>query len=247
MSELKAQFDEKGFIVIDNFVTPEYAAQLKQEISKLSDEAMNTDGSIRVHRLLRSPEIANFIVDRKIKNLAITLMGANPVLGALGSNTVMPNAPGMGQHRDYPYFSMHTGIIPSAMPILALQYILLLDDLSCDNAPTLIMPESHKLRGWILNKEYFEKNAMSLVAQAGSLVAMHGGVFHGVAMNKSSKSRTTLLATFYPHWVRPFSSYLGLDPENASDELKSLLGADFKQRIRSDMEIIGYGMAKKEK
>lgn len=245
VSKLKSQFDKQGFVFVDNFITPEYAVRLKQEISGFSDGAMNTDGSIRVRQLLRSEEVAKLICGEKITKLA-TIFMKNPVLGSLSSNSVLPNSRGMGHHRDYPYFSMDTEITPSTMPILALQFIILLDNVYSDNAPTLFVPQSHTLRGWI-DKKHFEKHSAPFLAPAGSLLVMHGAVFHGVAPNKSSESRTTLLAAFHPHWVRPFSSYLGISPENASEEMKHILGMDFKQRIRDDMEIIGYGMAKKEK
>ncbi len=50
MSELKSQFDEKGFVIIDNFIATEYVAKLKQEVSGLSGETMVTDGSVRMHQ-----------------------------------------------------------------------------------------------------------------------------------------------------------------------------------------------------
>lgn len=93
---------------------------------------------------------------------------------------VLPGDPGLGEHVDYPHH-----VFPDA-PHLCAQFILSLDGTDKERAPLWIGEPS----------ELF-------CMDSGELLIFGGNVRHGVHPNKSDRSRTTLLWSMGPYWIRP--------------------------------------------
>ncbi len=248
---LRKTIKSTGVCIITDALSPGAREQIKHEIESLRKQdagdgtLLNTDGSIRVSRLTRSDHVRG-LVGIAIDNLAVPdVLQTQPVLSSLTANIVMPGAPGMGHHRDYPYFAMPSDVNPSAMPILSLQVIWALDDFTADNGATSVFPISHRCGLWI-EKETFDVAKVPLIVPAGSAVLMHGAVFHGVAPNTSDKPRTALLASCVPYWVRPMHK-TDVNERTATTRDIRLAGKDFKNRIRQDLLKVGYGVARPEK
>lgn len=247
---IKELIDNAGGVIIENVFSPEDTRSMRIDLMNLIGQEreagilMDTDGSLRprgVINVLAEPILRL----NKLIELAEIVLGQFPVLSSFSANVVQPGAKGQGMHRDYPYFSMPERKTLTDLPTLCAQTVISLDDFELDNSPTLIIPGSQKENRWIPQEE-FEKLAVPVIMPKGSLLFFHGAVAHGVAPNKSDKDRAAILLAFLPHWVRPFNDLITkTKPEILSlPGMDSLLGMDFKKRIRKDLSKMGFGMAK---
>ncbi len=93
---------------------------------------------------------------------------------------VLPGDTGLAQHVDYPHH-----VFPKS-PHLSAQFILSLDGTDEERAPL------------------WAHDPTNLVCmKPGELLIFGGNTLHGVHPNKSDRSRTTLLWSMGPHWIRP--------------------------------------------
>ncbi len=252
-SNVQAQFEENGCLLVENALSADFTDALRREVDILkakSDEKkgeiLNTDGSVRIRQLLRSSLFELLLHQKDLINTIEFLGGFRPVLSSYTSNTVLPGAPGMGRHRDYPYFALPDYLDYRAFPPMAIQVLWALDHFAQNNGPTLVAPASHRY-DLNLSQEEFEKCSSPLIMPAGSAFIFHGAMLHGVAPNTSQFSRTSVIAAFTPYWVRPMHREFGESEEFRNSDIgKSLLGLDFRARVRADLQKIGYGVAKPE-
>ena len=247
---IKELIDNSGGVIIENVLSPEDINSIRSDlINLISQEGeigilLETDGSLRPRGVINilAERILNL---KKLIGLAEIVLGQFPVLSSFTANVVQPGAKGQGMHRDYPYFSMPEEISLSEIPTLCVQVIIALDNFEMDNSPTLVIPGSHKENKWIPQEE-FERLATPVLMPLGSMLIFHGAIAHGVAPNKSDRERAAIILSFLPHWVRPFNDLITrTKPEVFSlPGMDSLLGIDFKNRIRKDLSKMGFGMAK---
>ena len=238
---LKQNIHGAGAIIIDKFLDSIFVQDLRRDLFDLIDREkedgrlMETDGSLRPRGVLNLMP-SRFGLLKHLSYFSEHIIGSKPVLSSCSANVVRPGAIGQGVHRDYPYFAMPEFVPPTLMSVCSVQVIVALDDFRDDNGPTLIRPASHIENTWP-NQEDFTRMAIPVTMSRGSILIFHGAVAHGVAPNKSYTSRAALLITFVPHWVRPLNDLITkADPQILADpEWQSLLGVDFKSRIRQDM------------
>lgn len=249
-TRIKELINSMGGIIIENVLSPEDVISIRRDLIDLINQEreagilLDTDGSLRprgVINILTEP----ILKLKKLIELAEIVLGQYPVLSSFTANVVQPGAKGQGMHRDYPYFSMSEKISISELPTLCVQVIIALDDFGKDNSPTLVIPGSHKENSRIPQEE-FEKLATPVIMPQGAMLFAHGAIAHGVAPNKSDKERAAIILSFLPYWVRPFNDLISrTKPEVLSlPGMDSLLGMDFKNRIRKDLSKMGFGMAK---
>lgn len=249
-TRIKELIDNTGGIIIENVFSYEDVISIRRDLIDLINKEreagilLDTDGSLRprgVINILAEP----ILKLKKLIELAEIVLGQYPVLSSFTANVVQPGAKGQGMHRDYPYFSIPEKTSISELPTLCVQGIIALDDFEKDNSPTLVIPGSHKENAWIPQEE-FEKLATPVIMPRGAMLFGHGAIAHGVAPNKSNRERAAIILSFLPYWVRPFNDLISrTKPEVLSlPGMDSLLGIDFKNRIRKDLSKMGFGMAK---
>ena len=247
---IKELIDNSGGVIIENLLSSEDVSSIRKDLMNLINEEresgilLDTDGSLRPRGVINilAERILNL---KKLIGLAEIVLGQFPVLSSFTANVVQPGAKGQGMHRDYPYFSMPDKISLSELPNLCVQAIIALDNFEIDNSPTLVIPGSHKENMWIPQEE-FERLVVPVLMPLGSMLLFHGAIAHGVAPNKSDRERAAIILSFLPHWVRPFNDLITrTKPAILSlPGMDSLLGMDFKNRIRKDLSKMGFGMAK---
>lgn len=229
------QFAEDGYVVWPEAIDVR-AMRAQVHAMLLADERNGTvrsiDGSLRPGNVLRVPEVRRFITGEQLFAVARPPFINDPILCSLGVNCVLPGSAGMGLHKDYPYFARHKQSLGG--PLLCLQMILSLDGMTEENGATRIFPGSQ--RGHLAKP-------IRLCCEPGTLILFHGAMMHGVERNTSPHRRANLLASFCPHWVRPFNDLVSdrTVEELADPALRHLLGLDFAERVAQDIPYAGFG------
>ncbi|MBV6635568.1 MAG: phytanoyl-CoA dioxygenase family protein [Mameliella sp.] len=209
-------YAENGYLKVEQVVTPEELAELQAVTDGLidasraiteSDERFDLDtghcaDTPRLTRI-KLPHKQDPVYDRILKHSKVTevlndLLGPDTVLNTAKLNC---KAPGGGAavewHQDWAFY-------PATNDSL-LAFGLMLEDVTEDNGPLLVIPGSHK--GPVLSHHaggvfcgaidpddpLFEKDRIvTLTGQAGDMTVHHVRLLHGSAPNVSDRARKIL-------------------------------------------------------
>jgi ectoine hydroxylase-related dioxygenase (phytanoyl-CoA dioxygenase family) len=243
MEEIFKELDDVGISFIRSSINEHLIDNLT--------EALNE--SLIKHRKIQIENGSDIEVD----GVALNLIGDNPVyielleelinIGLmdgmekyffkskfiLNSFSGLSNLPGVTNfssiiHRDSKFFTHN---IP-----LMLNILILLDDFTEDNGPTLLLPYSHKNIERPTD-EYFHKNAIKAIGKRGDILLFNADIWHASSLNTTDKSRRALPLTFTKSFIKQlmdYPRYLGYDKSDVfSDSLLSLLGYD--SRVASNL------------
>lgn len=214
--EQKRFYAENGYLMVEDAVTPEQLARLRDITYRLIDASRTVDESNAVYDLDRghgpdSPRLTRIKLPHKqdpyfweiLTNSAVTevlndLLGSDTTIITSKLNT---KAPGGGAavewHQDWAFYP-HTND-----DLLA--FGLMLEDVDAANGPLMVIPGTH--RGPVLSHEangvfagaidpedpLFQKDrAVTLTGKAGSMTVHHCRTLHGSAPNVSDRARLIL-------------------------------------------------------
>lgn len=214
--EQKRFYAENGYLMVEDAVTPEQLARLRDITYRLIDASRTVDESDAVYDLDRghgpdSPRLTRIKLPHKqdpyfweiLTNSAVTevlndLLGSDTTIITSKLNT---KAPGGGAavewHQDWAFYP-HTND-----DLLA--FGLMLEDVDAANGPLMVIPGTH--RGPILDHRMngvfcgaidpddtlFERDrAVTLTGKAGSMTVHHARLLHGSAPNRSDRARMIL-------------------------------------------------------
>ncbi|MBY6122396.1 phytanoyl-CoA dioxygenase family protein [Mameliella alba] len=209
-------YAENGYLKVEQVVTPEELAELQAVTDGLIDASraitesddrfdLDTGHSADAPRLTRIklPHKQHPVYDRILKHSKVTevlndLLGPDTVLNTAKLNC---KAPGGGAavewHQDWAFY-------PATNDSL-LAFGLMLEDVTEDNGPLLVIPGSHK--GPVLSHHaggvfcgaidpddpLFEKDRIvTLTGKAGDMTVHHVRLLHGSAPNVSDRARKIL-------------------------------------------------------
>ncbi|MHA6262568.1 phytanoyl-CoA dioxygenase family protein [Arenibacterium sp. CAU 1754] len=212
----KRFFDEHGYLMIEDAVTPEQLARLRdityglidasRQVSE-SDEVYDLDAghSAAAPRLTRiklphkrNPYFWEVLRESKMTEVLTGLLGPDTNLITSKLNT---KAPGGGRavewHQDWAFY-------PATNDSL-LAFGLMLEEVDAQNGPLMVIPGTHK--GPVLSHQangffagaidpddpLFEPDkAVTLTGKAGSMTVHHVRILHGSAPNLSDRNRLIL-------------------------------------------------------
>ena len=212
----KEFYQDNGYLMVENVVTPEQLARLRQithdliEASRTiteSDDRYDLDEghSAQTPRLTRIklPHKQHPYFDEILKNSGVTevlrdILGDHAVLLTAKLNT---KAPGGGAavewHQDWAFY-------PHSNDDL-LAFGLMLEDVTLENGPLQVVPGSHK--GPVLSHhmngrfcgaidpddpDFQKEKIVTLTGKAGSMTVHHVRTLHGSAPNCSDRARLIL-------------------------------------------------------
>lgn len=212
----RAFYEENGYLLVEDAVTPEQLARLQAITHALIDRSRDLTESDDVYDLDEGHSAANprltriklphkqdpyywdLIRDSRMTEVLNDLLGPDVLLQTSKLNT---KAPGGGAavefHQDWAFYPH------SNDSMLAIG--LMLEDVTEDNGPLNIIPGSHK--GPILSHmndgvfcgainpddpDFHGNRAVSLTGKAGSMSVHHVRMIHGSAPNISDRARMIL-------------------------------------------------------
>ncbi len=209
-------FDENGYLMVEDAVTPEQLARLREITAAFIDASRAVSESNDVYDLDAghgpgNPRLTRIKIPHKqdpyfwevLRNSAMTQV-LNDLLGpdtTILTSKLNTKAPGGGRavewHQDWAFYP-HTND-----DLLA--FGLMLEDVDHDNGPLMVIPGTHK--GPILSHDangvfagaidpddpLFERDkAVTLTGKAGSMTVHHARILHGSAPNVSDRPRFIL-------------------------------------------------------
>lgn len=212
-------YNENGYLVVENVIPPQELAALRSEIDTIVAKAAEVSENNEIYdledshssshprvRRIKSPERWIAAADKlkasaNIVSVLTRLMGpaVRFQVGKLNMKAASYGAP-VEWHQDWAFYP-HTNQNLLAAGIM-------LDDMTPDNGPLMVIPGSHK--GPIYSHHDadgyfcgaidlndcdidFAKKAVALTGPAGSVSFHHVRTVHGSATNRSSKPRRLLL------------------------------------------------------
>ncbi len=211
-----ASYDEKGYLVLENQIPPEWIMKIRDEIRRFEIEATTMNASndrldLEDSHTTQNPRLRRIKLPHTISYVVRELMYSDHILGPardligpdLRLHTTKLNMKSAGYgaavewHQDYAFYP-HTND-----DILAIG--VLIDDMASENGPLMVYPGSHKgpvydhhvdgvFAGAMLPKDngLDPADAVQLTGPAGSVSIHHGRIVHGSALNTSDYARRIL-------------------------------------------------------
>ena len=237
------QYRELGYVMVESVLSPVLLAELRKvtaevvataasltEHSPYIDlEPSHTPSDPRVRRIKKPHEAHSFYrelaANRAITDCIAPLLGEDIRLrpgGKVNMKSAGYGAP-VEWHQDWAFYP-HTN-----QDVLAVG--ILLDDMTKDNGPLMVIPGSHRgpvfdhhahgvFCGAIdLNVETLDLGqAITLLAPAGSLTIHHARLVHGSMLNSSGRERRIL---FYEYTAADAWPLGGIEPIDDFEEFNS--------------------------
>jgi hypothetical protein len=238
MSPLEiATLDERGFVVLADFMSPELLAGLRRRVEELFEEEGGRAGA----EFKQEPgcrRLANLVDKGEIFRQAVSLpplleyvcqvLGADIKLSSLNVRSVNPLADEMQPlHADM-------AALADARGYWVCNTVWLLADFTRANGPIRVVPGSHRWgklpQDVLADPRAAHPHEEFITGKAGTVVVMNAHAWHGGTANRTTRPRTAMHA-FYCRSDKPQQQYQKqlLRPEvqeQLSPELRRLLALD---------------------
>ena len=238
------ELDTQGFTIIKKLVNTEWLEKLKDALKDAFNihreiQVKNgndiTTGGVALHVILSNDIFIDFLEELIrigfIDDLRANYFKSNFILNSFSALDNQPNQLNFSSivHRDLRFY---TGSVP-----VMLNALVMLDDFTEENGPTLLLAGSHK-KEEKLTDEFFYANASKALGQAGDILIFNSNVWHASSLNKSQNSRRALPLTFTKSLIKQLLDYpraLGYDRMDLFNErLRQLLG--YHARVPANLQ-----------
>jgi ectoine hydroxylase-related dioxygenase (phytanoyl-CoA dioxygenase family) len=234
----------EGYCCIQNMIDDKWLSLLLDALQRSFEQHrqiqinngndIQTEG-VALHVIL-SDEIFIEFLDELIKmgfidDLKTNYFKSNFILNSFSGLDNMPNQLNFSSivHRDLRFYT-------ADVPIM-LNMLVMLDDFTEMNGPTLLLPYSHKKEEKPTD-EYFHENAIKITGKKGDVLIFNSNVWHASSLNRTEKSRRALPLTFTKSLIKQLLDYpraLGYDRMDMfNDNLRQLLG--YHARVPANLE-----------
>jgi ectoine hydroxylase-related dioxygenase (phytanoyl-CoA dioxygenase family) len=237
-----SDLNEDGYVLFRNVLDEGWISKLKDaatdsfkihrdiQISNKND--ILTDG-VALHVILNSDVFLHlldyFIGSELFKYIRENYFKSNFILNSFTALNNIPNQLNFSSivHRDIRFFSGNVNLM--------LNMLILIDDFTEDNGPTLILPKSHRMEEKP-SDEYFHKNCIKVLGKSGDILIFNSNLWHCSSENKTNNGRMALPITLTKSIIKQLLDYpraFGYDI-SFNDDLKQLLG--YYSRVPANLE-----------
>lgn len=226
--------DENGYDIFRNVLDDEWISKLKdaaknsfkthRDIQLSNKNDILTDG-VALHVILNNNVFIElldyFIVSDIFKYIREGYFKSNFILNSFTALNNIPNQLNFSSivHRDIRFFSGNANLM--------LNMLILIDDFTEDNGPTLILPKSHLMEEKP-SDEYFHKNCIKVLGKSGDILIFNSNLWHCSSENKTNKGRMALPITLTKSSIKQLLDYpraFGYDRMSSfNEDLRQLLG-----------------------
>ena len=234
----------KGYTILKNIVTIEDLIKLRKysidafsqhrEIQTKNNSDIITEG-VALHVILNNEFFIEFL-DKLLKNdefksTLTNYFGGKFIMNSFTALNNIPKSPNFSSiiHRDIKFYS---GDVP-----LMINVLIMLDDFTEENGPTLLLPYSHMFEDKP-SDEYFYENGIQVLGKKGDVLFFNSNVWHCSSRNETEEDRMAIPITFSKSMVKQLLDYpraLGYDNINKfNDDLKQVLGYD--SRVAANLD-----------
>lgn len=237
LNQAKREFDERGFVVLEEFIDPGWLAELQQatehqfdrEGSEAGSEFKTETGSRRLANLVNKGEVFQRVVaEPRLLNFIELVLGAEFKLSSLNARSANPHN-GISQplHADM-------GAIADERGYWVCNSVWMLDDFTTQNGPIRVVPGSHRWnrlpQDVMADPSEPHPDEEIITGSAGTVVVMNAHAWHGGTENRTDRSRTALHA-FYARRDKPQQQY---QRELLSESVQTSLNAELRKILALD-------------
>ena len=240
----------KGVVAISGLFTPQEVARAREIIMAHSENeaekvthfqgVAEEEGKInlqrRVWNLLAKGEIFSRMATHPVlMKILREFLGTEFIMGSIAANRILPGGPGQEPHVDYPYWDFHKPKthpvgINSSFPMNA-QVSVLLDPFTQRSGATAYVAGTQKQLHYPTEEDRFFERCERMSGEPGDVVIFFGALWHCAMPNQAEHDRSAVLIQYLPKWIKPLELTPRALPvelvENASDDLRQLLGLHF--------------------
>lgn len=238
LSVLKEAMDQYGWLVIENIVSEDLTARLREasyaayeirrEIQKKNGLTINMDGT--VHHTVDFPVFIELLAHLFCDDFIQDYFDGQYILNSYGSIINMPKLPSYvcNIHRDVRTYSgkVHT----------MLNMLVMLDDFTLENGATYVLSGSHNKADRPSDSEFFEKSDR-ITGKAGCILLFNSNLWHAAGENKSERDRCALTLTYTKPYMKQqmdYPRFIGYDKGDLFPlRLSQILG--YHSRTPSDL------------
>jgi ectoine hydroxylase-related dioxygenase (phytanoyl-CoA dioxygenase family) len=226
----------KGFTILKDIVNESEINRLKKcsieaflkhkEIQTNNNSDIITDG-VALHVILNDDYFIEFLgkllKTDSFKSTLTNYFNGKFIMNSFTALNNLPNSPNFSAivHRDIKFYS---GDVP-----LMINVLVMLDDFTEENGPTLILPYSHLFEEKP-SDEYFHENSIQVLGKKGDILFFNSNIWHCSSRNNTNEDRMALPITFSKSVIKQLLDYpraLGYDKINDfSEDLRQILGYD---------------------
>lgn len=222
----KRQLDQIGLLVLNDFISAERCAALRQRLNEIF-AALGEQAGAEFKQEPQTDRLANLINHGALFERAI----AEPQVLAAVAHVLGPdfklsslNARSPRPHSDWVQpLHCDTGALPDARGNTVCNVIWLLDDFTADNGAPRFVPGSHRWgrlpQDVLADASAPHPDEVLLTGQAGTLVVMNAHLWHGGTANRTAQPRLAM-HSFYCRRDQPQQQYQ-----------RQLLSAEVQQRL----------------
>ena len=216
---------EHGYVMIENLISDEQCAQIKQELGPLlTHKGRNAFEGVktqRVYSTISKTRICDGLVTHpRIMALLDRLFMPNYLLSQLQVINILPGEAAQYLHADDSFYP-----VPRPRAPLGAATIWAIDDFTAENGATQIIPGSQH---WDNRHPNEDDKIIPAVMPKGSVIFYGGTLWHGGGANKSDNSRLALTAQYCEPWLRQQENFgMGTDKalvKTLSPEMQTMLG-----------------------
>lgn len=228
------RFHEEGWVVLPDVIGP---AEIEAARTALVDAASASEArgmpvrldaldpggrNIRVYDLVAHARVfADLAEHPAVLPYVEALLTGDVILSNFTANTALPGSRSMNAHCD------QSTIMPEPWPeLMAMNAIWCLHDTDEDNGATRYLPGSHRFISFADVPDDPTEGMRSFSAAAGSVILMHGRLWHTSGENRSADRDRALLFAFYTRGhLRPQTNWWRSIPADVQARLGPRLRA----------------------
>lgn len=228
------QIKNVGYAIIDSGYSPSEIQRFSEEFDRVRKQYVAAYGKdfladineLQIIRALfthSSPLFQKLVFNANLLALTEKIIPGKFILNQQNGVTNPPQAEysqGLW-HRDLPYQHFVSS------NALAINFLFCIDDFTVDNGGTFVLPATHKLEAFP-SDSYVQRNALQIVAPAGSFIAMDCMLFHSGGANKTQQERRAVNHVFnVPFFKQQINLPKIIEAAGLTDFERSVLGFNF--------------------
>jgi ectoine hydroxylase-related dioxygenase (phytanoyl-CoA dioxygenase family) len=200
------RFEELGYVVVPNVVSPEEALELWSAIGEMPGHPHGSVRLVNERQLLKDERFFRVVTNAKLVDVARQLVGEDiQALDHVALETPPGGSPGSNRGER----SWHTDFAYVGEPLLVLTANVYLQDLTDESGPLYCRPGTHHERllgtGELLDDPAEDELKISIPAGTG--VVFHSNLMHCGSPNRTDRPRR-LLFHFYGHyWMKRLDEF----------------------------------------
>lgn len=245
-AETREQFDREGWAVLPAVLSPAEITEARAALARAAErseasgmptrmDALDPGGrNLRVYDLVEhDPLFRELAVHPLVVDCVDALLGPDTLLSNFTANTALPGSGSMNAHCD------QSTIMPEPWPVMhAMNAIWCLHDTDEENGATRYLPGSHAFTCFDEVPDDPKQGMRAFEARAGSVLLMHGRLWHTSGENRSADRERSLLFAFY---ARSFLSTQSNWYERLSEATRRDLSAPLRRRLGLGLSNMAHG------